>query len=257
MEQINIILADDHVLVRDGIKSLLEDDKSIHVIDEASNGKEALEIIAKNKPDLLVVDIRMPEMNGIEVVKRLKKSNPEVKALVLSMHDSEEYVVQSIQSGADGYLLKGSSKEEFLKALHTVAEGGKYFSGDVSSPNAELKSLKAQAYDLVCNGSELASGSIRIHRREEQEKIFQILGYSSEGINERFGQILESFEYGAPPHGGIAPGIDRLIAILVDSTSIRDVIAFPKTQTGADLLFGSPAPVEPDQLKELELRLLG
>ncbi|WP_456867392.1 response regulator [Galbibacter sp. BG1] len=133
MEQINIILADDHVLVRDGIKSLLEDDKSIHVIDEASNGKEALEIIAKNKPDLLVVDIRMPEMNGIEVVKRLKKSNPEVKALVLSMHDSEEYVVQSIQSGADGYLLKGSSKEEFLKALHTVAEGGKYFSGDVSS----------------------------------------------------------------------------------------------------------------------------
>lgn len=133
MEQINIILADDHVLVRDGIKSLLEDDKSIHVIDEASNGKEALEVIAKNKPDLLVVDIRMPEMNGIEVVKRLKKSNPEVKALVLSMHDSEEYVVQSIQSGADGYLLKGSSKEEFLKALHTVAEGGKYFSGDVSS----------------------------------------------------------------------------------------------------------------------------
>ena len=121
----------------------------------------------------------------------------------------------------------------------------------------DLGSIDSKAYDLVCNGSELASGSIRIHRREEQEKIFQILGYSSEDINERFGQILESFEYGAPPHGGIAPGIDRLIAILVDSTSIRDVIAFPKTQTGADLLFGSPAPVEPDQLKELELRLLG
>ena len=121
----------------------------------------------------------------------------------------------------------------------------------------DLGSIDSKAYDLVCNGSELASGSIRIHRREEQEKIFQILGYSSEDINERFGQILESFEYGAPPHGGIAPGIDRLIAILVGSTSIRDVIAFPKTQTGADLLFGSPAPVEPDQLKELELRLLG
>ena len=121
----------------------------------------------------------------------------------------------------------------------------------------DLGSIDSKAYDLVCNGSELASGSIRIHRREEQEKIFQILGYSSEDINERFGQILESFEYGAPPHGGIAPGIARLIAILVGSTSIRDVIAFPKTQTGADLLFGSPAPVEPDQLKELELRLLG
>ena len=121
----------------------------------------------------------------------------------------------------------------------------------------DLGSIDSKAYDLVCNGSELASGSIRIHRREEQEKIFQILGYSSEDINERFGQILESFEYGAPPHGGIAPGIDRLIAILVGSTSIRDVIAFPKTQTGADLLFGSPAPVEPEQLKELELGLLG
>ena len=121
----------------------------------------------------------------------------------------------------------------------------------------DLGSIDSKAYDLVCNGSELASGSIRIHRREEQEKIFRILGYSNEEIKEKFGQILEAFEYGAPPHGGIAPGIDRLVAILAGSTSIRDVIAFPKTQTGADLLFGSPAPVEPEQLKELELGLLG
>jgi len=120
----------------------------------------------------------------------------------------------------------------------------------------DLGSIDSKAYDLVCNGSELASGSIRIHRREEQEKIFRILGYSHEEINEKFGQILEAFEYGAPPHGGIAPGIDRLVAILAGTSSIREVIAFPKTQTGADLLFGSPAPVEPNQLKELELRLL-
>ena len=120
----------------------------------------------------------------------------------------------------------------------------------------DFGSIDSKAYDLVCNGSELASGSIRIHRREMQERIFQILGYSTDDINDRFGQILEAFEYGAPPHGGIAPGIDRLVAILAGSTSIRDVIAFPKTQTGTDLLFGSPAPVEPEQLKELELRLL-
>ncbi len=120
----------------------------------------------------------------------------------------------------------------------------------------DFGSIDSKAYDLVCNGSELASGSIRIHRRDMQERIFQILGYSTDDINDRFGQILEAFEYGAPPHGGIAPGIDRLVAILAGSTSIRDVIAFPKTQTGADLLFGSPAPVEPEQLKELELRLL-
>lgn len=133
MSTINIVLADDHVLVRDGIKALLEDEQDVLVIDEASDGKEALEIIEKTQPNLLIVDIRMPEMNGIEVVRNLKKSHPDIKTLVLSMHDSEEYVVQSIEAGADGYLLKGASKEEFLKALHAVASGEKYFAGDLSS----------------------------------------------------------------------------------------------------------------------------
>ena len=118
-----------------------------------------------------------------------------------------------------------------------------------------LGDIRSKAYDLVCNGSELASGSIRIHRRELQEKIFSILGYSREDVGERFRQILEAFEYGAPPHGGIAPGIDRLVAILAGASSIRDVIAFPKTQSGSDLLFNSPAEVAPDQLKELSLRI--
>ena len=130
---INVILADDHFLVRDGIKALLEDQTGITVIDEASNGKEALEVVSKNKPHILIVDIRMPEMSGIEVVAEINKHHKDVKTLVLSMHDSEEYVVKSIQAGADGYLLKGASKEEFLKALNKVASGGKYFTCDVSS----------------------------------------------------------------------------------------------------------------------------
>ncbi|MFI0431371.1 response regulator [Mariniflexile sp. HMF6888] len=133
MNIINVVLADDHVLVRDGIKALLEDQEGIHVIDEASNGLEALEVIKKNKPHLLIVDIRMPELNGIEVVKEINKRYSDVRTLVLSMHDSEEYVVKAIQAGADGYLLKGASKEEFLKALHKVASGGKYFTGDISA----------------------------------------------------------------------------------------------------------------------------
>ncbi|MEW4925584.1 response regulator transcription factor [Algibacter sp. 2305UL17-15] len=133
MDMINVVLADDHVLVRDGIKALLEDQDGIAVIDEASNGKEALEVISKNKPHVLIVDIRMPEMNGIEVVTEMSKSHKDIRTLVLSMHDSEEYVVQAIQAGADGYLLKGASKEEFIKALHKVASGGKYFTGDVSA----------------------------------------------------------------------------------------------------------------------------
>ncbi|WMI65422.1 response regulator transcription factor [Aestuariibaculum sp. YM273] len=133
MSVINVVLADDHVLVRDGIKALLEDQDGIQVIDEASNGLEALEIIKKQKPHLLIVDIRMPEMNGIEVVQKIKEEQVNVKTLVLSMHDSEEYVVKAIQAGADGYLLKGASKEEFLKALNSIAGGGKYFTGDVSA----------------------------------------------------------------------------------------------------------------------------
>jgi DNA-binding NarL/FixJ family response regulator len=133
MGMINVVLADDHVLVRDGIKALLEDQEGIKVIDEASNGKEAIDVVAKSRPHILIVDIRMPELNGIEVVKVVNDSYKEVRTLVLSMHDSEEYVIQAIQAGADGYLLKGASKDEFLKALHTVAGGGKYFTGDVSS----------------------------------------------------------------------------------------------------------------------------
>lgn len=130
---IRVVLADDHVFVRDGIKSLLENEANIEVVGEAIDGADALEVVAQNKPDLLIVDIRMPHLTGIEVVEKLRGENNDVKIIMLSMHESEEYVLKSIKAGADGYLLKGSSKEEFLKALHTVAAGGKYFSGDISS----------------------------------------------------------------------------------------------------------------------------
>jgi len=130
---IRVVLADDHVFVRDGIKSLLENEANIEVVGEAIDGADALEVVAAHTPDLLIVDIRMPHLTGIEVVEKLRKDNNDVKIIMLSMHESEEYVLKSIKAGADGYLLKGSSKDEFLKALHTVANGGKYFSGDISS----------------------------------------------------------------------------------------------------------------------------
>jgi aspartyl-tRNA synthetase len=129
---------------------------------------------------------------------------------------------------------------------------------DADLPLLETNPLRvrARAYDIVANGEELASGSIRVHRAEIQSRLFELLGYSSERIESNFGHILRAFQYGAPPHGGIAPGIDRVVSLLADEDSIREVIAFPKNQSAQDLMMGAPTPVQADQLADLHVRLL-
>jgi aspartyl-tRNA synthetase len=114
--------------------------------------------------------------------------------------------------------------------------------------------LRAQHYDVVLNGMELGSGSIRIHDPNMQRRIFDMLGYTPEQVEARFGFLLEAFEYGAPPHGGIALGVDRIILLMVGGESIREVIAFPKNQRFQDVMVNAPTQVEPAILKELHLR---
>jgi aspartyl-tRNA synthetase len=115
--------------------------------------------------------------------------------------------------------------------------------------------IRAKQYDIICNGFEVGGGSVRINVAELQHKVFSLMKLSDEQIKEQFGHMLEAFEYGAPPHGGIALGIDRLVMLLADEDNIREVIAFPKTQSATDLLMGAPAPVEDKQLQELHLQL--
>jgi aspartyl-tRNA synthetase len=120
-----------------------------------------------------------------------------------------------------------------------------------SNPGA----ARARAYDIVINGVEIGGGSIRINRPDVQRKVFEALGIGRAEADEKFGFLIEALEHGAPPHGGIALGIDRLVALLAGRESIRDVIAFPKTASGADLMTGAPAPIDQRQLRELGIRI--
>jgi aspartyl-tRNA synthetase len=115
--------------------------------------------------------------------------------------------------------------------------------------------VRAQAYDVVMNGDELGSGSIRIHRRDIQQRIFNMLGITPEQAEERFGFLLKAFEYGTPPHGGIAPGFDRLVMWLCGEPNIREVMAFPKTQTAQCLMSGAPSIVDDRLLRDLHIKL--
>ncbi len=115
--------------------------------------------------------------------------------------------------------------------------------------------IKAFQYDIVCNGIELSSGAIRNHRPDIMIRAFEIAGYPATEVEARFGGMLNAFRYGAPPHGGSAPGIDRIVMLLADEPNIREVILFPMNQQAEDLMMGAPAPVDAARLKELHLRL--
>jgi aspartyl-tRNA synthetase len=150
-------------------------------------------------------------------------------------------------------LLEWNEEEQRYQAGHNPFSGMQ--AGDEALLETDPLKVRARQYDVICNGYEIGGGSIRINRAELQRRVFRRLGLSDEQIQEQFGHILEAFEYGAPPHGGIALGLDRLVMLLADEESIRDVIAFPKTQSALDLLMQAPSSVSLAQLRELHLQV--
>ncbi|MBL4576978.1 MAG: response regulator transcription factor, partial [Flavobacteriales bacterium] len=127
MKVIKTFVADDHAMIRDGVRYLIQDEVDIELIGEAVDGVEALEMIGRLKPHVAIIDINMPNMNGLELIARLREDHPEVKTMVFSIHDEEEYMVKSIKFGASGYMLKDAEREEFLEGIRTIAGGGKFF----------------------------------------------------------------------------------------------------------------------------------
>ena len=194
--------------------------------------------------------------------------------LVLLVADQPAIVAKALSTLRDelSHRLNLADRDEFaycwvyqFPLLEWDEEGGRWdathnpFSGyleeDAPLLDTDPGAVRAKQYDLVLNGNEVGGGSVRLHRRADQERVFGLMGYVKTELADRFGAILDAFEYGAPPHGGIAMGIDRTVMLLANEENIRQVIAFPKNQRGADLMFQAPAPVQPAQLDELGLAL--
>jgi two-component system response regulator DegU len=189
MQKIKIVLADDHILVRNGIKAMLESETELEVVGEASNGIEALAVAKTLHPDILVLDIRMPEMTGLEAAARLAEVSPGTKAVILSMHDSEEYVLQALDSGAFGYLLKDTDKVEFVKALKQIHGGNKYFSGAVSNVLAN-RLLNTKSY--IKNNN--VDDQYHLTKREREILRMVIDGKPNKHIADSLGKSVRTVE---------------------------------------------------------------
>jgi aspartyl-tRNA synthetase len=194
-----------------------------------------------------------PVLTYEEAMKKYKTDKPDLrKNSAEGGKDPDELAFCWI---VDFPLFKWSETEKRLVAAHHPFTMPR--EEDVEFLDEHPDDVRAYAYDLVLNGYELGGGSIRIHDRTLQSKIFRILGVSKDEAEKRFGHLLEAFSYGAPPHGGIAFGFDRLTMILADEPNIREVIAFPKTSDARDLMMGAPSELPEEQLKEVHIKVVG
>lgn len=203
--------------------------------------REIEKLMEAGRGDLMLFVADSPDVAN-DALGRLRKKIAEKEGMVDDSKLSFTWVV-------DFPLFEWSEEEQRWVSMHHPFTMP--FDEDIDLLETAPEKVRAKAYDLVLNGVEIGGGSIRIHRKDIQERVFRAIGISEEEAQLKFGFLLEALEYGAPPHGGIAFGLDRLVMLILRENSIRDVIAFPKTQKGQDLMSGAPSPVSPQQLMEL------
>lgn len=209
--------------------------------------KMMIELVKKITPDKKISKIPFPRITYKESMEKYGSDKPDLRK---DKNDKNELAFAWI---IDAPLFKYSKSDKKLVSAHHPFTMP--YEEDLEKLDTDPENIRAYCYDLVLNGFEMASGSIRIHKREIQNKIFDLLGTSEEEKKRRFGHMLDAFEYGAPPHGGIAPGIDRLVAVLAGEDVIREVIAFPKTGDARDPMMGAPSQVSEQQLKDVHISL--
>ncbi|OZI08648.1 DNA-binding response regulator [Siphonobacter sp. BAB-5385] len=178
MAKIRVLVADDHTVVRKGLRMLLADEDSVEIVGEAADGQEALEKIPETKPDVVILDISMPRLSGIEAAKAIAQQYSTVKALIFSMHNNQDYILKSVESGAAGYLLKDTDKEEILLALQKVSQGDKYFPPTISS--VFVDALLGRSRGRTATRGNDDSPLSKLSRKERQ-----ILTMIAEGLNSR------------------------------------------------------------------------
>ncbi len=208
--------------------------------------KMFIELVKTVTPEKHISQIPFPRLTYAESIKKYGSDKPDLRK---DKNDPNELALAWIldfpmfEKLEDGSI---QAQHHPFCAIHP---------DDMAKLDTDIWSVRANAYDLVMNGYELSSGSIRIHERAMQNKIFQLLGLSDAEIEAKFGHLLEAFTYGAPPHGGFAPGIDRVVMLLANEPNIREVIAFPKTGDARDPMMGAPSDVSAKALKEAHIRL--
>lgn len=195
MSKITVLLADDHILVRNGIKAMLEADEDIVVVGEADNGLQAIQRVKELQPDLAIMDIRMPEMNGLEACEAITKQGEPTKVVMLSMHDTEDYVLESLRVGAWGYLLKDTDRNEFIKALKQINNGIRYYSGSVSNILAN-QLLGTTGHSTKANEvtAENSTDLYGLSKREKQILGMVINGKHNKEIAEVLGKSVRTIE---------------------------------------------------------------